>query len=529
MPDFFNIPQLLMTGARAVKKGVGYLGQQIGQGDDEDGPLPITPGINGEMPPIRATRPGKVSGYGAVSPPSGTIYDRAQRPDEPITTSTNAGDIPTQIEPRALPVEAPPLSLLTPTNIQSQQPLRAVVPSRQSDLPPSPVRTEFADLPAMGNPSAIAPPEQMRASRPMNDRREDVAVPRLPGEPGEPMAYTPGRAARYDYNMAIRKGDDGKTYHYDNDGNPVDNKAKRRFADVLKGIALGAVQGAQASPENRLAGLIGGAAVGGAGTAISPATGRDYQFDQMYAPEFRRQEAEDNARADRARKIEEDRIQMENRQANTDYTKAHTKATIAGMKDADMQRQIEESKLRWYQARQKAIESGKSTTADLVDDDGITRKYLVFGDGSKQLLGNSVKGLPKTATGRPLTASEAQKQAELERTANQGTPEAIAESSLQARMPSLRASLPAPVREIVESGTITRAGRTRPATATEVKQANEIFNKRVEQERKAILADTRSKARQQAAQGALEKLKPGASSVGQQTRNVGDLLKYFDQ
>ena len=84
-----------------IKTGISKIGGMMGSGDDEGGaPMVRTPDFNPDAQddsPMVATRP---------------KMRRLTSPDQtmpvPVSTSTNPGDIPTQIEPRALPMQAPP-------------------------------------------------------------------------------------------------------------------------------------------------------------------------------------------------------------------------------------------------------------------------------------------------------------------------------------------------------------------------------------------------------------------------------------
>ena len=70
---------------------------------------------------------------------------------------------------------------------------------------------------------------------------------------------------------------------------------KRTLKGILGNTLLGFAQGAAASPNNPLMGGLGGAAVGGIGSAVSPKLGAEYRFNSLEAPRFEEAYGQQNA------------------------------------------------------------------------------------------------------------------------------------------------------------------------------------------------------------------------------------------
>jgi hypothetical protein len=76
-----------------------------------------------------------------------------------------------------------------------------------------------------------------------------------------------------------------------------------KFKDVLKSAALGFLQSAARDRENPLAAGVGGAVTGGAIQAVSPTTGRAFQFDMLERPRIEDQMRREQAKQDKARAV----------------------------------------------------------------------------------------------------------------------------------------------------------------------------------------------------------------------------------
>lgn len=155
-------------------------------------------------------------------------------------------------------------------------------------------------------PTAPQVPGQMPSARevapPLDMDRRNVMLPALPGESG-PKDYSRTEAARYDYHRKRMKqpGEEG----YDGTG-----QYKRSGEDIFRNALMGFFQGAASDPRNPLAGGLGGAMVGGAGTAISPQGGAEYSFNTQERPRIEQQMADEDAERKRQNAIKSAELQQ---------------------------------------------------------------------------------------------------------------------------------------------------------------------------------------------------------------------------
>src|SRR5262245_14057735 len=113
----------------------------------------------------------------------------------------------------------------------------------------------------------------------------------------------------------------------------VPTTTKGRILEAIKSAGLGFLQAASRDRENPIAAGIGGAATGGAISAISPKTGRAYQFETFERPgieeRLRREEEHrkrQQAEEDRARAITMDELKRREGEAGIANTEAQTRA-----------------------------------------------------------------------------------------------------------------------------------------------------------------------------------------------------------
>jgi len=104
----------------------------------------------------------------------------------------------------------------------------------------------------------------------------------------------------------------------------VPTSVKGRILQALTGAGLGFLQGAASNPNDPLAAGIGGAATGGAVSAVSPRTGRAVQFEAIQRPRIEERLASEEtqrkkqmATEDRARAIRMDEARIGELQAQT--------------------------------------------------------------------------------------------------------------------------------------------------------------------------------------------------------------------
>lgn len=241
------------SGFKTVGQGIGGGVKKILPGEKPD--LLRTPGFV----PEGAKAAGDVGGGG--------ILPSIARPDAamPLRTPDVGGRGILPISPTPFAVE------------QSNAPITPMLPRPTPPAMAAPTQGIVPTAPQM--------PGQMPSARevapPMDMDRRNVMLPALPGESG-PKDYSRTEAARYDYHRSRMKqpGEEG----YDGTG-----QYKRSGKDILRNALMGFFQGAASDPRNPLAAGLGGAMVGGTGTAISPQGGAEYGFNTMVRPQVDRQ------------------------------------------------------------------------------------------------------------------------------------------------------------------------------------------------------------------------------------------------
>jgi hypothetical protein len=374
-------------------------------------------------------------------------------------------------------------------------------------------RADMAGLPdaSMVNPPlatpSFNPAEALSSPKNVNPGIDTsgvgVPVPPLPGRPGGPRPYDPVTKAQYDYVIEGAKRDA--------DGN-LTGGFKRSWKDSLKAALIGAGQGAQASPGNPLAGMLGGALGAGVGTAINPMAGREMVFDATIAPGML-------AEQQRAQQAAQFRAALEKEQLDQQYRQAQ----IGRIEHQNQMEQAEATR-RALEAEAKAKREGFTSVAP-----GAT-------------LYNTVTGQPVyTAPGRERQMSMAD--AEGERAAEEGSVEEIAASSTDARHEEIISKLPPKFRDILTkgyyeadvpamdaegnpiAGQMTRQQVT-PSDA-EMMAAQKAFDQAYDRLLKINLRYTAGVAKRKAARRRTGK--QGASGVSSiAPRNVHDMLQWLN-
>jgi hypothetical protein len=109
----------------------------------------------------------------------------------------------------------------------------------------------------------------------------------------------------------------------------VPTTTKGKIIEALKTAGLGALQAAAQDRENPLGAAIGGAAAGGAIGAVSPRTGRAFQFETIVRPRIedrlRREEEQrkrQEAAEDRARAISQDDLKRQDLETDIDLRRS---------------------------------------------------------------------------------------------------------------------------------------------------------------------------------------------------------------
>lgn len=211
----------------------------------------------------------------------------------------------------------------------------------------------------------MLPEGQVRASNaslPTSIAERPVASVRPPDflrGRGATMDDTPMNHARYGY----------QTEHMQ------EGRIPRRWQDIAMNAIHGAAQGFQQTGD--LAGALGGGIAGSAGSAISPLHGRDFRFQMEQMPRLSASQAESERLEDRG-------YERQKRTADMEGVRARTAATIAGTKDAELERRKLQSAIALNDARAKAVATGKLQKHEEYDPvTGEIRVVYVRPDGTE--------------------------------------------------------------------------------------------------------------------------------------------------
>lgn len=176
---------------------------------------------------------------------------------------------------------------------------------------------------------------------------------------GATMDDTPMNHARYGYQTEYMQ----------------DGRIPRRWQDIAMNALHGAAQGFQQTGD--LAGALGGGIAGSAGSAISPLHGRDFRFQMEQMPRLSASQAESERLEDRG-------YERQKRTADMEGVRARTAATVAGTKDAELERRKLQSAIALNDARAKAVATGKLQKHEEYDPvTGEIRVVYVRPDGTE--------------------------------------------------------------------------------------------------------------------------------------------------
>lgn len=143
----------------------------------------------------------------------------------------------------------------------------------------------------------------------------------------------------------------------------------------------GASQGFQSTGD--LGGALGGAIAGGAGTAINPLYGRDFRFRNEQLPRLMEQQQESERLQDRG-------FEVQQRDANLEGLRARTAATIAGTKDAELERQYRQAQIEKMNAETQARLTGRPQRFMEYDPQtGLVYESFFYPDGRIERGGQS--------------------------------------------------------------------------------------------------------------------------------------------
>ena len=348
------------------------------------------------------------------------------------------------------------------------------------------------------------PSEQVPLSdtRPMSsatlqrpDRIPMPDVPQLPGHSGGPMVPTAENQSRYDYVMSRAKKNPDGTYA----GEGGKFKFKRSGGDILMNALAELGQGIASG--QGLGGGLGNAAASALGTIINPQAGAERRFDREQLPRIQQQQQQQERDEDRQRAIAMQQVQQQRQQSQ-------------GIED--------QARAELLRAQASQVGIPKPRTVDLAP--------MVLPDGTTVLVDKNDPGnagreyRPFVRPEKPPSALEAQRNAEQEREASEGSVEQIAGDSYSARGGDayVRSQLPANLREILDNGTT----KGRKATTEELADAQDYEEKAIARQKRADLDYTKAEARKTASKMAVGK-RPGAASAGG-TRSLQELTnKYF--
>ena len=265
-----------------------------------------------------------------------------------------------------------------------------------AEVLPNPTAAAPRIGPAMssGNPAAEIPMPERMGPPPM--RREDVAVPQLPGRVGEPRPYDRVTAGGYDYVM-------GRPNSYDADPDTegrqkmgIGGRLKSGLKPALIGLLQGMGRADTARGESALARGLGGAA-GGFGVGIGdPTSAREWEFQTLHQPGIESQMKREQDEAERVRQRRIGDIEITGKEAEVKGINARTAATIAGTKDAELFRRQQEANIAKTEAQTEAQLRGKDVVKMIPNPQtGELEEIRFFADGTSQVLGKSGQAVLK--------------------------------------------------------------------------------------------------------------------------------------
>lgn len=345
-------------------KGVlGSIAQKVKPPAGADSSL-LTPGIAGDNPLEIAARSG--------------IGEKAGQ----VATSTNMGEIPTQVPP--MPVAQNPD---LPQALYTRS-----TPWGFPDGAPAPKMT-------LQNPSGMAHPEIQSPHMDMD--RSHAPIPQLPGRSGPPRPWDPRTEHEYDWMMdhlplehkEITRPD-GSTFEGDTLREPTGGD---RFKSGLKSAGISMLRSVATAPpgtstRNMLGRAIGAGGAGGVAGAYSPAGEKQLEYDTFEEPKFEREYQRQNQYQREQRETQGGILDQQAKAANIGHTRAQTREieeSILNGKARDRYIPVRDG--LWDSKDQYWVRepNDKPQLRNTVDPDGISRTYAVYSDGEKVLLGES--------------------------------------------------------------------------------------------------------------------------------------------
>lgn len=247
-----------------------------------------------------------------------------------------------------------------------------------------------------------------------------------------------------------------------------------RFKQAGLNALLGFLQAASRDRENPLAAGLGGAAAGGAISAISPKTGRGYQFETIQRPGI-----EDRLRRDDER--------LKRAQGQEDRARA-IRLDEAKIKDIESEAQVR------LHPSPKAVSPLRGRAGDVFLDP-VTKQPIAR--------------IPQQE--KPPSAAELTIDPESGMSA-----EEMADASYQGRGGDryVFSHLPAPARQLIEKGTFTQDGQEYPASPEQVAAAQRALDDAIKRQRDTDLQYTRGAIRSKRLGGGRQEPKPSGSQSG---------------
>lgn len=336
-----------------IKSGVSKLGH-LGQLGEAEG------GAGGSLPQgLPNLGPGGTGGFAGneglpqISP--SLINRRQSMPDAmPGLMPNDAPKLDPIRDSVDVSANLPPGQLPMPQHQGQLIPSRPVTGDSTPSAPP---------LVRQGMAPAFNPPTAM----PGRDvARSQVPIPQLPGHRGEPIPYNDIDSAKYDHVMS-RMGhtDDGRH----------ETGVKRDWKTSLQNMLMGANQGFQQT--GNWAGALGGAGSALGGTLINPQAGREYNFNNSphLRGEMEGQRKEQQTAEDRS-------LDVRRKNAEIGGLEARNKATIAGTKDAELERQYRTAQIAKMDAQAEAARLGRPVVKMITDENsGEIYEAQIYPDG----------------------------------------------------------------------------------------------------------------------------------------------------
>jgi hypothetical protein len=276
--------------------------------------------------------------------------------------------------------------------------------------------------PDLASGSAAPPLAPASAMAPRNLERSEVPIPALPGQAGGPLAYDPVKAAKFDYVMQGAQRDEDRNILSKDQGGGF----KRNWKDVAKNALIGAGRQIAANPRDPIGAAIGGALVGGAGTAINPEKGREFTFDQVEGPRMERDI--EKQRRERQQAAEETFKEAQRKQIEAQTNK--TNHDVDSDKARDRYIPLAGGALYDTKDQTLVVQPAEKTTKPTFHN--VPAGTTVLGSDGKTVYTSPAK--PE----KPMSLGDA----ETERAADEGSVDQITNDSMEGRRSALFSKLP---------------------------------------------------------------------------------------